>query len=68
MRTKGKLVVGAIAAAAVAVAIIIAQGANLQKPADIVQQEPSRQTAIITRGLSGIFWRREIFQPNQTCK
>ena len=37
MRTKGKLVVGAIAAAAVAVAIIIAQGANLQKPADILQ-------------------------------
>ena len=48
MRTQGKLVVGGIAVAVVAVTtiIIIIQGANLQKPADIVQQEPSRQTAI----------------------
>lgn len=48
MRTQGKLVVGGIAVAVVAVTtiIIIIQGANLQKPADIVQREPSRQTAI----------------------
>jgi plastocyanin len=47
MRTQGKLVVGGIAVAVVAVTIIIiTEGANLQKPADIVQQEPSRQTAI----------------------
>ncbi len=49
MRTQGKLVVGGIAVAVVAITtiIILIQGANLQKPADIVQQqEPSRQTAI----------------------
>ena len=50
MRTMGKLVVvvGGIAAAAatVAVTIVIAQGANLQKPADIIQEDPGRQTAI----------------------
>jgi plastocyanin len=48
MRTQHKLVVGGIAVpvAAVTTIIIIIQGANLQKTADIVQQEPSRQTAI----------------------
>ena len=48
IRTNLWLVIGGgIAAAAVAVTIIIlAQGADLQKPADIVQEEPSRQTAI----------------------
>lgn len=47
IRTNHWLIVGGIAAAAVAITIIIiAQGANLQKPADIVQEEPSRQTAI----------------------
>ncbi len=50
MRTQGKLLVGGIAVAVVAVTttiiIVLIQGANLQKPVDIVQQEPSRQTAI----------------------
>lgn len=46
MRTKDKLVVGGIGAAAVAVTIVLAQVANLQKPVDIVEQEPSGQTAI----------------------
>lgn len=35
-----------IAAVAVAVTAIIVQGANLQKPAEIMQQEPSRQASI----------------------
>jgi hypothetical protein len=36
----------AVAVAAVTTIIIVIQGANLQTPADVVQQEPSRQTAI----------------------
>lgn len=35
-----------IAVVAVAVTAIIVQGANLQKPAEIMQQEPSRQASI----------------------
>ena len=47
MLTKRKLVVGGVAVAVAAITIIIiAQGANLQKPVDIVQQEPSEQTGI----------------------
>lgn len=47
IRTNRWLVVGGVAAAAVTVIIIIVQGAvNLQRPADIVQQEPSRQTVL----------------------
>lgn len=47
MRTKGKLVVGGIALAAIAATIIIiVQGTNLERPTDIVQQGPSEQTAI----------------------
>jgi hypothetical protein len=38
MRTKGKLVVGGIALAAIAATIIIiVQGTNLERPTDIVQ-------------------------------
>jgi hypothetical protein len=41
------LVVGGIAVAAIATTIIIiVQGTNLERPTDIVQQEPSEQIAI----------------------
>ena len=46
MRENRWLVMIGIAAVAVAVTTIIVQGANLQKPAEIMQQEPSRQASI----------------------
>lgn len=46
MRENRWLVMIGIAAVAVAVTAIIVQGANLQKPAEIMQQEPSRQASI----------------------
>jgi hypothetical protein len=46
MRANRGLVMIGIAALVVAVTAIVLQGANLQKPAEIMQQEPSKQRSI----------------------